>query len=210
MLSHHAGVKTCAVTAPADRRGERHLVAYYVPDPGRGATGEALRGWLRERLPDYLVPSSFVMLDGLPLTSSGKIDRQALRAPDPKDSAGVGPRTQEEMRLAAIWAEVLGLEQVGVHDNFFESGGHSLLATRLASRVRSEFAIELPLRRVFESPTIAELAREIVQLGSEGAASDDRIESADPEHILETLDQLSDREVDALLSDLLAGKESQA
>ena len=123
----------------------------------------ALRSFLQEQLPQYMVPSAFVVLDALPLTPSGKVDRRVLPAPDrfmsASDEACVLPRTPAEESLAAIWCEVLELKQVGVHDDFFtDLGGHSLLATQLVSRVRDAFGIELPLRRLFETPTIAELA----------------------------------------------------
>jgi SAM-dependent methyltransferase/acyl carrier protein len=122
-----------------------------------------LRRALLERLPEYMVPSAFVLLDAFPLTPSGKVDRPALPAPGQAraelDAAYVAPRTPAEESLAAIWCDVLELKQVGVHDNFFtDLGGHSLLATQLVSRVRDVFGTELPLRRLFDTPTIAELA----------------------------------------------------
>ncbi|HEY0738440.1 MAG TPA: amino acid adenylation domain-containing protein [Herpetosiphonaceae bacterium] len=120
-----------------------------------------LRSYLRELLPEYMIPSVFVPLDTLPLTTGGKIDRWALPAPEQTESQasdGIAPRTAVEQRLAAIWSEVLGRQQIGVEDSFFAIGGHSLLATRVISRLRDAFAIELPLRKFFERPTIAGLA----------------------------------------------------
>ncbi|HEV7859201.1 MAG TPA: methyltransferase [Pyrinomonadaceae bacterium] len=128
-----------------------------------------LRKSLREQLPDYMVPASFVLLDAFPLTPNGKVDQRAMPAPDgfrPEfEQPYVMPRTPAEKSLAAIWCELLGLEQVGAHDNFFtDLGGHSLLATQLVSRVRDTFKVELPLRRLFETPTISELAVAIEDL----------------------------------------------
>jgi acyl carrier protein len=138
--------------------------------------GPQLRSFLKERLPEHMVPSSFVILDELPLLPNGKIDRRALPAPDavrPElPHAFVAPRTPVEKSLAGIWSDLLGLPQVGIHDNFFDLGGHSLLTTQLISRVREMFQVELPLRQVFQQPTIAELATVIEQARNNSVASD--------------------------------------
>src|SRR5262249_19086777 len=131
-------------------------------DPLRGKLVQdlvpQLKAELRARLPEYMVPSAFVVLDALPLSPNGKLDRRALPAPDrarPElDEAYVAPRTPVEQRLADLWAEVLGVERVGVQDNFFELGGHSLLATQVISRMRKSLEVELPLRALFEAPTV--------------------------------------------------------
>jgi acyl carrier protein len=133
-----------------------------------------LRNTLEEQLPDYMMPSSFVVLDEWPLTPGGKIDLHALPAPDSARSQGLGalvaPRTAIEQTLASIWSELLGLARVGIHDNFFESGGHSLLATQLISRVREKFQVEIGLRRLFERPTIELFATAIEEAQHESAA----------------------------------------
>src|SRR6185369_3712148 len=119
-----------------------------------------LRDGLKQRLPDYMVPSLFMVLDALPLTPNGKIERKALPVPQAGIAGAdfVAPRTTAEQTLAAIWSEVLKLERVGVHDDFFELGGHSLLATRVLARLRDALSVELPLRALFEAPRLAGLA----------------------------------------------------
>ena len=135
-----------------------------------------LQAYLAEKLPEYMVPSAFVVLESLPVTANGKVDRLALPAPQPikLEWAGgyVAPHTSIEEVLVKIWVEVLGIKRVGIRDNFFELGGHSLLATQLVSRVRDAFGVELPLRRVFEAPTIAELSKIVESLKDKNAKSE--------------------------------------
>jgi amino acid adenylation domain-containing protein/non-ribosomal peptide synthase protein (TIGR01720 family) len=130
----------------------------------RAFVGE-LRGFLLAKLPEYMIPSAFVVLEALPMTPNGKLDIRALPAPEStrpeSEQEYVAPRTLTEELLASIWAEVLGLDQVGVHDHFFQIGGHSLLATQVIARIRSTFGVELPLRKLFETPTVAGLAASI-------------------------------------------------
>lgn len=125
-----------------------------------------IRSYLEQKLPDYMVPSTFVVLEALPLTANGKVDRHTLPAPIQTELAGayVAPRSPAEEKLARIWSDLLGVKRVGIHDNFFELGGHSLLATQLISRIRDAISIELPLRSLFEAPTIAELSQVIESL----------------------------------------------
>jgi amino acid adenylation domain-containing protein len=162
VLTQHPAVRECVVLAREDRPGERRLVAYLVPDREGVLIPIELREFLKEKLPEYMVPATLVMLEALPRTPNGKIDRGALPEPDPMRpelaEPFVAPRSPVEERLAGIWAEVLGLERVGVDDDFFELGGHSLLATQVIARARRMFPVELPLRYLFEAPTVAGLA----------------------------------------------------
>ncbi|MFL5357614.1 amino acid adenylation domain-containing protein, partial [Archangium sp.] len=162
-LLSHASVREAVVVAREDSPGLKRLVAYVTGDAQALGT-EALRAFLKQRLPEYMVPSAFVHLEALPLTSHGKVDRKALPVPDSRPElaqAFVAPRNDVEQKLASSWAEVLRLERVGIHDNFFELGGHSLLATQAISRIRSAFEIALPLRELFDAPTIATLSPRI-------------------------------------------------
>ncbi|HEY0019275.1 MAG TPA: amino acid adenylation domain-containing protein [Longimicrobium sp.] len=165
-LLDHDAVREAAVIVREDVPGEKRIVAYVVGS----AEAEPLRVHLRTRLPEYMVPSAFVAVDALPLTPNGKLDRKALPAPEyaAAEDAYVAPRTPVEEVLAAVWAAVLRVERVGIHDGFFELGGHSLLATRVVSRLREVLGVELPLRAVFEGPTVAELAERVAELRRDG------------------------------------------
>ncbi|HEV2735094.1 MAG TPA: amino acid adenylation domain-containing protein, partial [Longimicrobiaceae bacterium] len=165
VLARHPAVRDAAVVVREDAPGERRLVAYVAAADGAGADAAELRAHLRGRLPEYMVPSAVVVLESLPLTPTGKVDRRALPAPEGAAEESVAPRTPAEATLAGIWAEVLGAERVGVHDDFFALGGHSLLATRVAARVQEAFGLELPLRAVFEAPTVAGLAERLEAAG---------------------------------------------
>ncbi len=168
VLSQHSAVQETVVVARDDVHGDKRLVAYVVPRPEQRPTVSVLRGFLKSKLPEHMVPSTFMLLDTLPLTANGKVDRQAL----PGDvgirphlvKAFVAPSSPAEKALAAIWAQVLGLEQVGIHDNFFELGGHSLLATQVIARLGDALQVELPLCRLFEAPTVSEFAQAIEEL----------------------------------------------
>ncbi|MFN6442085.1 MAG: amino acid adenylation domain-containing protein, partial [Nostoc sp. DedSLP01] len=166
-LSQHQDVQTSVVIVREDIPGDKRLVSYIVLQPEQTPTVKELRSFLKEKLPEYMLPSAIVILESLPLTSNGKIDRRALPAPELSSTLSdkyVAPRTPLEEILALIWQQVLKIEFVGRHDNFFTLGGHSLLATQLVSRVRSSLKVELPLRSLFAAPTIAELAPLIQQL----------------------------------------------
>lgn len=160
-LLSHEGVREAAVIARDDGGGPR-LVAYLVGAPEAVPTATELREHLRRVLPEYLVPSIFVVLDSLPLTPNGKVDRRALPAQhDPGSAEYVEPRTETERVLSTVWKDVLGTNRAGVEDNFFDVGGHSLLATQLLWRIKEAFGVDLPMRLLFERPTIAALAESI-------------------------------------------------
>ena len=157
-LATHAGVREAAVVAREDVAGDRRLVAYAVVEDG--VDGEALRSWLRGRLPEFMVPSRVALLERLPSTPSGKVDRRALPAPEGplRGGASVAPRTAVEECLCGVWRELLGVDAVGVEDDFFELGGHSLLVAEMMARVQEAFAVELSLRVLFEGATVGALA----------------------------------------------------
>jgi acyl carrier protein len=163
-LAEHPQVKEAVVIAREDNPGDKRLVAYIVSGDTVTTTSE-LRSFLKQKLPDYMVPSAFVTLESLPLTPNGKIDRRALPVPDSSslysETALVAPSSPTEEKLAAIWSQVLGIEQIGIHNNFFELGGHSLKATQVISGIRETLGVELPLRELFSHPTVAELASAI-------------------------------------------------
>ena len=192
-LREHPQVRECGVVA-ADARGEKRLVAYVAAAPPTPEVAE-LRALLKQQLPDYMMPGAFVILDSLPHTPNGKIDRKALpAATDSRSSAGaehVPPGTMTEQMLAEIWADVLGIENIGANDNFFELGGHSLLITKVLARIREAIDLDLPMRVMFEAPTISSLGKaietalvdEVEQLSEEEAErldanvkSDERLE----------------------------------
>jgi len=161
-LSQHVGVKDCVVTPQISGIGERRLAGFVVPVPGRKVLSEELKSFLNEKLPEYMVPSFIGVVDDLPLTENGKIDRDALPNIDElssKDKVFVAPQTEVECKLAAAWTRVLGLEQVGVHHNFFDLGGYSLLAVKLVNEIEKEFGQKIPLITLFQTATIAGLAK---------------------------------------------------
>ena len=162
-LGQHTSVREIAVIAREDIPGDKRLVAYIVPHLNESPAASELRAYLKNRLPDYMIPAMYMMLDALPLTPNAKLDRRALPAPEPTKQEGlfIGPRTAIEEILAEIWAEIFRLDKISVHDNFFGLGGHSLLATQVISRVRSKLNVELPLRSLFESPTVSGMAEAI-------------------------------------------------
>jgi len=199
VLLDHAAAKEAVVVAREDRPGDKRLVAYIVPTGQPAPTVNELRGFLKQKLPEYMIPSAFVMLDALPLTPTGKVDRRALPIPSssrPKlDTLFVAPGNSVEEELAEIWAEVVGVDQVGIHDNFFDLGGHSLAATRVISRVINSFKVELPIEFLFESPTVAKMAQIVVQNQAKKVGPEDLA------RMLTELETLSDEEARERLAD---------
>lgn len=177
VLRRHAGIRDVAVLAHEDQPGEIRMVAYVVPAASASLTIEDLRSLLRRKLPEYMMPSAFVLLDRLPLLPSGKLNRRALLQAGGgrlgPSEAVVAPRTPIEDAVARVWKEVLGLETISIYGNFFELGGHSLLAVRAASRLRAELGVELSVRELFEHPTVAELALAAGKMRAEKAEQQD-------------------------------------
>jgi amino acid adenylation domain-containing protein len=168
-LSKHPDVRETVVLARETSAGEKRLVAYLTTDRQTPLTTKELRSFLGNDLPEYMLPAAFVTLESFPLTPNRKIDRRALPEPEAAthdlDETYVAPSTPQEEILAEMWSQLLGVARIGVHDNFFEQGGHSLLATQLVSRVREAFTVDLPVRAIFEHPTVADLALAITDAG---------------------------------------------
>jgi amino acid adenylation domain-containing protein len=205
LLGQHGAVRESVVVAREDNPGDKRLVAYAVLHKESAHTGD-LRCFLKEKLPEYMIPSAFVILDALPLTPSGKVDRKALPKPDferpSTEDFYVAPRTPLEEVLAGIWSDVLGLKEVGIHDNFFESGGHSLLATQVMSRLRKVFEVEIPLRILFESPTVEALAFALLQREGEREKLEQRAA------LLLSVAELSEDEVNIMLADTFVRRDN--
>lgn len=183
VLRKHPQLGETVVVVREDRPGDKRLVAYVVPKTGSKINTDELRRFTREALPEYMVPSAFVILGALPMTPNGKVDRKALPAPkQDRESISAGfaePVSLREEELAAIWREVLGVERIGTNDNFFELGGHSLLAIQVISRVREKFKVELPLFGLFEAPTIRQLAEGL----SSGEWATSQVSSLPMQHV---------------------------
>jgi len=216
VLKEHSAVREAVVILTRDAATGKRLVAYVVQ---ADAAGEAesdlspttLREYLQERLPDYMVPSAFLLLDTLPLTAHGKLDRRALLESGASrlevETVYVAPRTSIEEQLAGIWSEVLRVDRVGIHDNFFALGGQSLLAMQVISRVRKAFQIELPVYPLFANPTVEGLAATVAQnqldQKDNPATVISKIDPVDESYLLTHLDELSEAEMDLLLEDMI-------
>jgi len=197
-LLSHPGINQLVVVARPNDAGEASLIAYFTSSAGATPAVGGLRNYLREKLPDYMIPSRLIRLDALPLTSGGKVDRGAL--PDPGgsrpalDTPFVEPTSSVEEQLTQIWAEVLALDRVGIHDNFFELGGHSLAAAGVVARVIKTFHVELPMKALFESPTVAAMAEVITRSPLKEPTEDD------VNRVLSELEALSDEDAARLLA----------
>ncbi|MCS6287704.1 MAG: amino acid adenylation domain-containing protein [Nitrospira sp.] len=185
-LSRHPKIGRSIVTV-RDAQGDKRIVAYCVPEAGSPVSPDELKRFLLEQLPDYMIPTTFVMLDTFPLTPNGKVDRKALPSPaySPANDRQIGPHTPTEELIAGLWADVLAIPHVGTLDNFFELGGHSLLATQVLSRVRAAFRVELPLRTLFDRPTVKDFATAVDQtlMKGEGGAAPPLIAAPRTDHM---------------------------
>ena len=214
VLLSHPSVGACAVTAREDSPGDTRLIAYTVTIAGTSSTSGELRLYVSQKLPAYMVPSAFITLDELPLTPNGKLDRKALPAPDGElhnsTREYLAPSTPLEQTIVAIWEQVLRVERIGLHDNFFEIGGHSLLATQVISRMREALQVELSLRMIFEHPTVASLVTLVTDRQCASSAlmsSPIPREKFDLDRLLGELDQLTEDEVNLLMSDEMQSTE---
>lgn len=197
-LLGHPSIKEAVVVTKEDREGNQRLVAYLVPSIQLTPPISELRSFLNTKLPEYMIPSAFMILDAMPLIPNGKVDRRALplaaNSRPELNTPFVPSRTPLEEKLSQIWAEVLSLDQVGVHDNFLELGGHSLAAARVISRVLKTFELELSIQSLFQSPTVAEMAEVITQNQAK------KLDQEDLRRILAELESLSDDEAQRLLN----------
>jgi amino acid adenylation domain-containing protein len=194
-----ADVKDAAVVARNDSTGEARLVAFIVPAVHPGPTIDELQAALRDLIPEYMIPSALVMIDKLPLTPNGKVDRRSLPAPEQRrpglKEPYATPRTPTEELLATLWAEILGLDKVGIHDNFFALGGHSLLATRVISRARKSFQRDIRLRALFEHPTVADFAAHVAQSAAKTVTTEEM------EDLIAELESLTEEEAQRHVSE---------
>ena len=199
-LLSHSGIKEAVVSTQTTDSADARLIAYYVSARELPSTVSDLRMYLQEKLADYMIPSVFVRLDKIPLTSNGKVDRRALPQPEDKrpelSKRYAGPRNETEYCVVQIWQEVLDVRPIGVHDNFFDLGGHSLAATRVVSRVFEQYQLAIPLQSLFQSPTVAEMAAVIAEHQGKG------LEASQLTAILDELESLSDVEAQRLVSEI--------
>jgi len=201
VLVQHGNVREAVVLVREDHPGDKRLAAYLVKKhTDTNLDAATLQGFLREKLPEYMMPSAFVFLEALPLSSNGKVDRKALMGPEAVQSTQeyTGPRSAVEEVLVGIWGEALWMEEVSVHDSFFELGGHSLLATQVISRVQETFRVSVPLRTIFDAPTIASFAKLLLLDQNTRPKIEDMAEK------LVSLNTLSEEELEERLNQMAA------
>jgi acyl carrier protein len=195
-LRGSAGVEE-AVVVVREESGEKRLVGYVVAEAGEALSASGLRRALEQCLPEYMIPARIIMLAEMPLTRNGKVDRRALPLPDAQrpdiERPFVAPATPVEIELARLWQELLCVDIVGIHDHFFELGGHSILLTQLASRIRKEFQVNVPLQVLFDAPTIVEMTKAIL------AKKVEQMDQTKVDQMLKKLKQLSPEEIKAFL-----------
>jgi len=198
-LAEYPGITETAVIATDDPLGNKKLVAYFITSTNSLPTVTSLRNFLKEKLPDYMIPSLFVNLEKIPLTATGKVDRRSLLRPEPNRPDLERPyrcaSTEVEKYLVQIWQEVLDIRPVGVHDNFFDLGGHSLAATRVVFKVIKQFQLEIPLQSLFQSPTVAEMAAVITEYQGK------KLGEKELDSILAELESLTEEEAQRLVSE---------
>jgi len=223
VLRQHGSIKAAVVIVHQDTVGGKRLIAYIVPEPEMPFTLRQLDQYLRDKLPHYMIPAKIMTLEQLPLSPNGKLDRQALAAPDidpDLEDKYVPPRTPIEETLTKVWEEALKVQRIGIYDNFFELGGHSLLATQVIAHIKKAFQIDLPLQAIFNTPRVAELAQIIAQMPEKSQNTPPQelnkelqpalSEQEDAESLLARLDQLSAEEVDALLNSMLSERKGNS
>ena len=177
ILQQYPDIKETIVIAQENDKQDKYLVAYIVCNQEISAS--LLREYLGEKLPDYMIPNSFVFLDQFPLTPNGKVDKQALEVPDfenQRENEYIAPKNDTQIKLVNIWQQVLGIEKIGINDNFFSLGGHSLLATQIISRIRDQFQIDFLLKDLFEHPSIEKLSKYVEMLDSLSKMNDNPID----------------------------------
>jgi len=214
-LSNHHLVKDTIVILREDSPGDIQLVAYFVPkfppDIDTCIAADVLRAYLKRLLPEHMIPGAFVMLDQLPLTENGKLDRKRLPAPDRLDQpmrAREAPIGDVEVMIGQIWQELLRVSHVGRNDNFFELGGHSLLATRVIARIRDAIHVEIPLRAIFDAPTVRDLSACVVAHGTAKDGRENGLESLETVGVGVSPDEMCDEEVMAEIAELRSRLES--
>jgi aryl carrier-like protein len=197
VMRQHPAVLESVVIVNERGAGDKRLAAYLVALEDQSPTASELRDFLKDKLPDYMIPASFMVMDELPLTPNGKVNRRALPVSQDTGASSqhpfLAPRTPVEVALAELWRELLGVEGVGLYDHFMELGGHSLLLTQLAARIRKGFQVDVPLRTLFEGPTLAEMSKAIL------AKQLTQVDKSKMEAMLKKLKNLSPEEMKAAL-----------